>query len=358
MTAVAAAPPEIDPRDPGPAPGEAVRRRLDGAAAPARRQRRGRRPRPVNGSPGVVVLHRRHRDGRRDGRGRLPAHRRRHRHSPCASGVPVIGLWHSGGARLAEGVEALHAVGLRLRGDDPRLRAGPADLGRARPGRRRRRLRPGADRRRDHVHRRAGVRHRARRRPLGHRRERRHGVPRRRRHPRPAQRRRARRHRRRGRGARRGPVGHRRCWPGQGAFDLDQHRPGRATSARCCPDNPKRAYDVHPLVAGVLDEGGFLELHAKWAPNIVTGLRPADRPHRRRHRQQPAAAGRLPRLAVGARRRPASCGCATRSGSRSSCSSTCPATCPASARSGTASSAAAPSCCTRSARRSCRGSRW
>ena len=26
--------------------------------------------------------------------------------------VPVIGVWHSGGARLAEGVEALHAVGL------------------------------------------------------------------------------------------------------------------------------------------------------------------------------------------------------------------------------------------------------
>src|SRR4051812_38814931 len=26
--------------------------------------------------------------------------------------VTVIGLWHSGGARLAEGVEALHAVGL------------------------------------------------------------------------------------------------------------------------------------------------------------------------------------------------------------------------------------------------------
>jgi acetyl-CoA/propionyl-CoA carboxylase carboxyl transferase subunit len=26
--------------------------------------------------------------------------------------VPVIGLWHSGGARLAEGVNALHAVGL------------------------------------------------------------------------------------------------------------------------------------------------------------------------------------------------------------------------------------------------------
>src|SRR5690349_10933215 len=25
--------------------------------------------------------------------------------------VPVIGVWHSGGARLAEGVESLHAVG-------------------------------------------------------------------------------------------------------------------------------------------------------------------------------------------------------------------------------------------------------
>ncbi len=28
------------------------------------------------------------------------------------SAVPVVGIWHSGGARLAEGVEALHAVGL------------------------------------------------------------------------------------------------------------------------------------------------------------------------------------------------------------------------------------------------------
>src|SRR6185503_5407889 len=26
--------------------------------------------------------------------------------------LPIVGLWHSGGARLAEGVEALHAVGL------------------------------------------------------------------------------------------------------------------------------------------------------------------------------------------------------------------------------------------------------
>ncbi|MBP2706576.1 acyl-CoA carboxylase subunit beta [Microbispora sp. RL4-1S] len=37
------------------------------------------------------------------------------------------------------------------------------------------------------------------------------------------------------------------------------------------PDNVRRAYDVHPLVNGLLDEPG-LELHPKWAPNIVTTL--------------------------------------------------------------------------------------
>jgi acetyl-CoA/propionyl-CoA carboxylase carboxyl transferase subunit len=37
------------------------------------------------------------------------------------------------------------------------------------------------------------------------------------------------------------------------------------------PDSPRRAYDVHPLVNGLLDEPG-LELHAKWAPNVVTSL--------------------------------------------------------------------------------------
>ncbi|GAA0364321.1 acyl-CoA carboxylase subunit beta [Microbispora corallina] len=37
------------------------------------------------------------------------------------------------------------------------------------------------------------------------------------------------------------------------------------------PDNPRRAYDVHPLVNGLLDEPG-VELHPKWAPNVVTTL--------------------------------------------------------------------------------------
>jgi acetyl-CoA/propionyl-CoA carboxylase carboxyl transferase subunit len=37
------------------------------------------------------------------------------------------------------------------------------------------------------------------------------------------------------------------------------------------PEGAKRAYDVHPLVNGLLDSPG-VELHAKWAPNIVTTL--------------------------------------------------------------------------------------
>ncbi|WP_454531350.1 carboxyl transferase domain-containing protein, partial [Dermacoccus abyssi] len=32
-------------------------------------------------------------------------------HFALAEGTPIIGLWHSGGARLAEGVVSLHAVG-------------------------------------------------------------------------------------------------------------------------------------------------------------------------------------------------------------------------------------------------------
>lgn len=38
------------------------------------------------------------------------------------------------------------------------------------------------------------------------------------------------------------------------------------------PESPRRAYDVHPLVEGLLDEGTVQELHAKWAPNVMTAL--------------------------------------------------------------------------------------
>src|SRR5919204_5937644 len=39
------------------------------------------------------------------------------------------------------------------------------------------------------------------------------------------------------------------------------------------PDNPRRAYNVKPIVTGLLDEGSEpIELHPKWAPNITTTL--------------------------------------------------------------------------------------
>ncbi len=38
------------------------------------------------------------------------------------------------------------------------------------------------------------------------------------------------------------------------------------------PDSAKRAYDVHPLVNGLLDEGTGVELHERWAPNIAVVL--------------------------------------------------------------------------------------
>ncbi|MFI6291928.1 acyl-CoA carboxylase subunit beta [Nonomuraea sp. NPDC050790] len=37
------------------------------------------------------------------------------------------------------------------------------------------------------------------------------------------------------------------------------------------PESPRRAYDVKPLVNGLLDEPS-VELHPKWAPNVVTAL--------------------------------------------------------------------------------------
>jgi acetyl-CoA/propionyl-CoA carboxylase carboxyl transferase subunit len=57
----------------------------------------------------------------------------------------------------------------------------------------------------------------------------------------------------------------------QGSFDLGLVGPDNDLST-LLPESVKRAYDVHPLVAGVLDDDTFFEMHAKWAPNIVTGL--------------------------------------------------------------------------------------
>ena len=39
--------------------------------------------------------------------------------------------------------------------------------------------------------------------------------------------------------------------------------------AALLPESAKRAYDVHPLIEGLLDDGSVFELHARWAPNVT-----------------------------------------------------------------------------------------
>jgi len=186
-------------------------------------------------------------------------------------GAPVIGLWHSGGARLREGVESLHAVGLvfaamtRASGKVPQISVvlgaaaggaayGPAltdlvilsdqgrifvtgpDVVRSVTGEDVDMERLGGP---EPHSRRSGVVHvvsptdaeavqRARELALllGRQQPDGHGMER----------------------------------------DLAD-----ADLAAMLPESPKRAYDVHPLISGVLDEPG-VELHPRWAPNVVTTL--------------------------------------------------------------------------------------
>jgi acetyl-CoA/propionyl-CoA carboxylase carboxyl transferase subunit len=184
--------------------------------------------------------------------------------------VPVLGLWHSGGARLAEGVEALHAVGLvfqamiRASGRVPQISVvlgpaaggaayGPAltdivimstggrvfvtgpDVVRSVTGENVDMESLGGP---DTHGRRSGVVHvvtASEDEALA--------------------------------AARRAAT----LLAQQGSFDLAALG-GDDDLSTLLPENPKRAYDVHPLVDAVLDADGLLELHARWAPNIVTGL--------------------------------------------------------------------------------------
>ncbi|PSL56513.1 acetyl-CoA/propionyl-CoA carboxylase carboxyl transferase subunit [Saccharothrix carnea] len=56
-----------------------------------------------------------------------------------------------------------------------------------------------------------------------------------------------------------------------GVFDLHSVPDGDDLRA-LLPEQPQRAYDVKPLVRAILDDESFEELQAKWAPNIVVGL--------------------------------------------------------------------------------------
>jgi acetyl-CoA/propionyl-CoA carboxylase carboxyl transferase subunit len=55
-----------------------------------------------------------------------------------------------------------------------------------------------------------------------------------------------------------------------GMFDLHAVAPDDTLRA-LLPDRPQRAYDVHPLVRRIVD-GDFEELLPRWAPNVVIGL--------------------------------------------------------------------------------------
>jgi acetyl-CoA/propionyl-CoA carboxylase carboxyl transferase subunit len=55
--------------------------------------------------------------------------------------------------------------------------------------------------------------------------------------------------------------------PGSAAEPAD----GGADLGALIPESARRAYDVRPLVTGLLDEPGT-ELHPRWAPNIITTL--------------------------------------------------------------------------------------
>src|SRR4051794_10306680 len=194
-------------------------------------------------------------------------------HRAMTDNIPIVGLWHSGGARLAEGVLSLHAVGrifhvmTQASGKIPQISVvlgpaaggaayGPAltdvvilgpegrifvtgpDVVRSVTGEDVDMLRLGGP---EPHGRRSGVVHilsdseaeaidRAR--------------------------------------AVAGLLGHQ--------SHLDRDKVEEVDLATLIPESRKRAYDVHPLIDGVLDgtleEGTIVELHARWAPNVVIAL--------------------------------------------------------------------------------------
>jgi acetyl-CoA/propionyl-CoA carboxylase carboxyl transferase subunit len=58
----------------------------------------------------------------------------------------------------------------------------------------------------------------------------------------------------------------------QGRIDPGAAAPdGAASLGSFLPDSPRRAYDVKPMIGALLDGPG-IELHPRWAPNVVTHL--------------------------------------------------------------------------------------
>ncbi|MFD1147723.1 acyl-CoA carboxylase subunit beta [Saccharothrix hoggarensis] len=55
-------------------------------------------------------------------------------------------------------------------------------------------------------------------------------------------------------------------------FDLSTSDVPVTDPSGLLPESPRRAYDVKPVIRAVLDDDSFEELQAKWAPNVVIGL--------------------------------------------------------------------------------------
>jgi acetyl-CoA/propionyl-CoA carboxylase carboxyl transferase subunit len=187
-----------------------------------------------------------------------------------ADGVPIVGIWHSGGARLAEGVVSLHAVGevfaimTRASGKIPQISIviGPAAGGAAYGPALTDIVILGPDGRvfvtgPDVVRSVTGENVDALR--LGG--------------PEPH-------------GRRSGVVhvvtetteaayerGQQLCslLGAQGTLDVSSVQ--NRDLAETFPESARRAYDVHPLISNVLDDAeDMIELHPRWAPNITTTL--------------------------------------------------------------------------------------
>src|ERR1700754_1658945 len=185
---------------------------------------------------------------------------------------PIVGIWHSGGARLAEGVKALHAVGLvfeamiRASGYIPQISVvvgfaaggaayGPAltdvivmapegrvfvtgpDIVRSVTGEDVDMASLGGP---DTHHKKSGVCHIVADNELdAYERGRR-------------------------------LVG---LFCQQGHFDRAKAEAGDIDLHALLPESARRAYDVHPIVTALLDEGApFEEFQSRWAPSIVVGL--------------------------------------------------------------------------------------
>jgi propionyl-CoA carboxylase beta chain len=59
------------------------------------------------------------------------------------------------------------------------------------------------------------------------------------------------------------------AFPSEAALEITQHD---LEMDSLVPDSPNQPYDMHTLVEHILDEDEFFEVHANWAPNIMIGF--------------------------------------------------------------------------------------